>query len=335
MEKLQLPNYPPIHGIRVPAEDMGRLVTDLFVRAGMAQQDAQFTASLLVECDLRCVFSHGTKHAPEYVRKMLDGKVNPRPQIRVVEESETTAVLDGDGGLGYCPSFRGAEMAIARAQEHGMSAATTRNHFHFGAAGLYSRLGLDSGLIGLAVSSVRYVFDPVNSVLRAAGASPLSVAVPTGSEPPLVLDMAANMLPHEPELMEQFPKVFFKSLGLGAVLYALGGLLAGIRRPECLPPMTEWESNQGSFIAFFSVSRFMPLEEFTEAMDDYVAQAQRMQPFPGTDRAALPGGMEWHWERDNERLGIPVSAEHRAELESMAAELGVDTPFAGCEDSRF
>lgn len=331
MEKLQLPNYPPIHGIRVPAEDMGRLVTDLFVRAGMAQQDAQFTASLLVECDLRCVFSHGTKHAPEYVRKMLTGKVNPRPAVRVVEEAETTAVLDGDGGLGFIPSHRGAEMAIAKAQEYGVGAATSRNHFHFGAAGLYSRLGLAHGCVGLASSSVRYTFSSENSVLRAAGASPLSVAVPTGSEPPLVLDMGAHMLPHEPELMERFPRVFFKSLGLGAVLYALGGLLAGIRRPECLSPQTQWEANQGSFMAYFSVSRFMAEEEFREEMDKYVAQARGMQPFPGTDRSELPGGMEWHWEQENTRLGIPVSPEHQRELESMAAELAVDTPFSGCD----
>jgi len=335
MAKLQLPNYPPSHGIRVPADDMSRLVADLFAHVGMPQLEAQFTASLLVQCDLRCVFSHGTKHAPEYVRKMLEGKVNPRPEIRVVEEAETTAVLDGDGGLGFIPSHRGAEMAITKAGEYGVAAVTTRNHFHFGAAGLYSRMGLDQGCIGMAFSSVRYAFSPESSVLRAAGASPISVAVPAGVEPPLVLDMGAHLLPHEPELMAQFPKVFFKSLGLGAVLYALGGLLAGIRRPECLPPETQWEANQGSFIAFFSVSRFMPVEEFRREMDKYVAQARDMQPFPGMDRAELPGGMEWHWERENSRLGIPVSSEHRAELESIAAELQVDTPFAGCEGSSF
>ena len=67
-------------------------------------------------------------------------------------------------------------------------------------------------------------------MLRAAGASPTSISVPAGDEPPLLLDMAANMLPHEPELMERFPKVFFKSLGIGAVRHVLGGVLAGIWR---------------------------------------------------------------------------------------------------------
>ena len=335
MAKLQLPNYPPDHGLRVPAAAMSELVTNMFVKVGMSQEDAAFTASLLVQCDLRCVFSHGTRHAPDYLRKIRQGKVNARPKMRVVEEAETTAVVDGDGGLGYIPSYRAAELAIAKAVDLGMGAATTRNHYHFGSAGIYSRMGLEHDCIGMAFSSVRYPFNPEDSVLHAAGASPISVAVPAGEEPPLVLDMAANMLPHEPELMQQFPKVFFKSLGIGAVLQVLGGVLAGIWRPELQSPPSPWEANQGAFVAFFSVSRFMPVDEFKREMDNYAGKASRMQPFPGTDRAVLPGGMEWHWEQENRRDGIPVSFAHRDTLESMAAELEVETPFTGCEASRF
>ena len=335
MAKLQLPNYPPQHGLRVPAAAMSELVRGMFVKVGMPHEDARFTASLLVQCDLRCTFSHGTRHAPEYLRKILEGKVNPAPEVRVEEESEGTAVIDGDGGLGFLPTHRAAELAIAKAAQVGVGAATTRNHFHFGAAGIYSRLGLEHDCIGMAFSSVRYPFRAEDSILRAAGASPISVAVPAGEEPPLVLDMAANMLPHEPELMERFPKVFFKSLGIGAVLHALGGVLAGIWRPEMQPPQSRWESNQGGFVAFFSVSRFMAVDEFKREMDAYAGKAQRMQPYPGTDRAVLPGGMEWHWERENRRQGIPMSADHQEALEAMAAELQVVTPFANFESSRF
>ena len=76
--KLRLPNYPSPHGIRVPAADMKRLVADLLTGADMGQEDAGFLAGLLVECDLRCVFSHGTKHVAEYVRLMRAGRTNWR-----------------------------------------------------------------------------------------------------------------------------------------------------------------------------------------------------------------------------------------------------------------
>ena len=53
------------------------------------------------------------------------------------------------------------------------------------------------------------------------------------------------------------------------------------------------------------------------------------------DRAELPGGLEWRWERDNARDGIPLGREHREELEGIADEVGVDTPFSRYESTRF
>ena len=333
--KLQMHNYPPPQGIRVPEEEMRRLVTELFEKAGMSRPDAGFMAELLVQTDLRCVFSHGTKQVPEYIRMIREGRVNPRPEIKVVDESTITAVLDGDGGMGHFPCYRGTRMAIDRAREHGVGVVTTRNHFHFGAAGKYSRLALEHDCIGMAVSSVRYHLDPENLVLGAAGASPLSMAFPAGEQPPLVLDMGAHLLPREPELFAQFPAVFFKSLGLGSALQVLGGVLAGIYKPEFKAPESRWESNQGAFIAIFEVKRFMPIDEFKKEMDRYIGQARRMQPFPGVDRAELAGGLEWEWERENIRKGIPLGPEHQEALEKIADEMGVEVPFAQYENTRF
>ncbi len=79
-------------------------------------------------CSAICArtFSHGTKYAPEYMRKILEGKVSPRPEVRVV---------DGDGGREFIPTHSAAELAIAKAAEVGVGAATPRNHFHFGTGG--------------------------------------------------------------------------------------------------------------------------------------------------------------------------------------------------------
>ena len=60
-----------------------------------------------------------------------------------------------------------------------------------------------------------------------------------------------------------------------------------------------------------------------------------MKPLPGLDRAELAGGFEWAWARENEIAGIPVGAKHESELAKIAAEVGVETPFARHEDTRF
>ena len=138
-----------------------------------------------------------------------------------------------------------------------------------------------------------------------------------------------------PDLFEEFPALVFKGMGLGAVFQALGGILAGIYKPEFQEPQSRWESNQGSFIAIFAPSRFMPVDAFKKEMDRYIGQARSMQPLPGMDRAELAGGMEWYWEREFARDGIPVGSGHREALEGIAAELGVETPFGQCEHTQF
>lgn len=332
---LPMRNTPPDHGIRTPYKALRDFVEALFVKAGMDQTHAALLAAILAQTDRRCVYSHGTRQAPGYIQKIRDGGVNPRPSVTVVQDTPTTAVLDGDGGMGYFPAYRGTEMAIAKAKEHGVGVVTTRNHFHFGAAGTYSRMALPHDCIGLTISSHRYPLKPEDTVLNASGGSPMSIAVPANRQPPLVLDMSARMLPRDMALFGPYHYVFMKSLGLGVVLQALGGILAGIHKPEFQPPQSRWISNQGAFIAVFAVERFMPVDAFKQEMDRFIGEARRMKPVPGMDRAELAGGMEWGWEQENTRLGIPISDEHRTALEDCAHELGVEPPFAAYEATRF
>jgi LDH2 family malate/lactate/ureidoglycolate dehydrogenase len=292
-------------------------------------------AHLLVLTDLRGVHSHGTRAAPGYVRLMLDGRVNPRPNITVASETTTTRVYDGDGGMGHLPCYQGTVWAIEAAKQYGTAAVTTRNHFHFGGAGKYTRLAVEQDCIGLAISSHRYPLPPESLVKRVNATSPISIALPAGEQPPLVLDMGAAMLPWDEELFKRMPFAFFKELGIGAVNRALGGVLAGIYLPQFIPPASRWESNQGAFIAVFDVKCFMPVEEFKAEMDRFVSQARQMRPFPGFERAELPGGLEWQRQRDYARLGVPLSHDHWQDLENIARELGVETPFARCEHTRF
>ena len=327
-------NAPPESGIRIPSDEMDRLVARLFEKAGTSRQDAELMARLLVQTDLRGVFSHGTRMTAGYAQMMLNGEVNPRPNISVVRETATTRVLDGDGGMGHIPCFQGAEWAVATAKEYGTAAVTTRNHFHFGAAGKYARLALERDCIGLAISSHRHPTSPDDLINQVNGHSPISIAIPAGDQPPLVLDMGALMLPWDEELFARMPFAFFKELGIGAITRTLGGVLAGIYMAPFQPPQSPWESNQGGFIAVFDVECFMSIDEFKREMDRFVGDARNMRPFPGYERAELPGGLEWQRERDYALRGIPVEPDHRRSLEEIAGELGVETPFARYEQIR-
>ena len=77
------------------------------------------------------------------------------------------------------------------------------------------------------------------------------------------------------------------------------------------------------FATAIDIARFVPIDEFKRQMDAYVAAAQKMKPFPGYERAELPGGPESRREREYAAAGIPIGPAHLASLDAVAQELGI------------
>jgi L-2-hydroxycarboxylate dehydrogenase (NAD+) len=329
-------NVVPEDAIWMDVAKMEAFVTQTGLKLGMPQQDATLFAHLLTLNDLRGVFSHGSKMLPNYVHRYRRETLNPQPNVAIVAETETTLIVDGDGGLGFFPAHRAAQALIEKCLAHGVAAALTRNHGHIGAAGLYARLPVEHDLVCFGTSGHRLNLAPAGSVLLSGGASPITFAVPAGDEPPLVLDFGAtNDLDRSSEafsrIFELAPGMVFRALGLGAICQALGGVLAGqatcenFDRHSSVAPSngTYPAANQGALFVAFDVSRFVPIDQFKRDMDDYIRRARAMQPLPGQSWAGLAGGLEWQRQRDWSRSGIPVGKEHRKVLEWVARELDI------------
>ena len=326
-------NKPPDEFIRVAPDKLRDFVQALFRAGGLDEDDAALISELLVTNDLRGIFSHGTRQTVAYVGHFREGRLNPRPDVQQVDDTGSTLVFDGDGGLGYFPSHRLAHALAERAREHGIVAGTTRNHGHFGAAGIYSRIIAQHHLVAWVTSGHQLNLTPEHSVRNAAGGSPMSFAIPAGEEPPMVVDFGAmhdlyDGSPHLDELIRLAPGTVFRSIGLGAVCQSMGGFLAGVPvDPERAE--RQWSgANQGSFMVATDVERFMPVEQFQRETAEYSRQVRTLKPLPGHGPAVLPGGMEWSRERQWAEEGIPVSAAHQQALEGLAADLDVASPFA-------
>jgi LDH2 family malate/lactate/ureidoglycolate dehydrogenase len=326
-------NRPPLEAVRVAPEPLRAFVAAVFVNVGLSEEDAGLLARLLVLNDLRGVFSHGTRQVPAYVDHFRQGRLNPRPQVRVLSDDGTTVVVDGDGGLGYFPAWRAAHLVAEKCREHGIAAAVTRQHGHIGAAGLYSRVPMTQNQIGYCTSGHQLDLREEQSVLAAAGGSPMSFAIPAGEEPPLVLDFGAMHdlypgSPHVPDLIRLAPSTVFRSMGLGTVCQAIGGFLAGVTLGgDAAEASRRWSgANQGAFLVAVEIGRFLPLETFTAQMESYARQVRRMQPVPGCEPATLAGGLEWEREREWAQSGIPVGERHRTALAKVGELLGVSPP---------
>ena len=318
--------------INVKADVLKNFVATIAREAGMPRGKADFLADLLVKNDLRGVFSHGTRQIAAYAVLMRDRLINPDPLVRLVNESAATVLIDGDGGLGYFAAYRGAEAIIEKCRSQGIAAAVTRNHGHIGAAGIYSRLLAESDLIGYVTSGHQLYLSPEQSIMQAAGGSPMSFAVPSGQACPMVLDFGTMHdlyaeSPHVPELFRVAPGLVFRSMGLGFMCQALGGFLAGVPLDENEVTRLYKGAGQGSLIIALDVNRFMPLADFKLQMDAYMSITSQMKPMPGYDRATLPGVLEAEREHDWLESGVPVTESHRAELTKAAAAFALSAPF--------
>jgi len=324
-------NVPPDEFISVSVEDLTALTTTLFQRAGVPSDDADLIAKLLIDTDLRGVFSHGTRTVNGYIRQFLEGRLNPKPQIRVLSDELTTAVVDGDGGLGHPAAYQATLLAVAKAKATGVGVATSRNHGHFGSAGKYARMALKQDCVGFCVSGHVVGSSPDHSVWNSMGNPPMCFAIPGGSGAPLILDMGTIFFDgaeHFPALFEQAPAAFFKSIGLAAVSNLLSGVLGGTMLEGYNASDRSYPSaGYGAFICAIDIARFVPIDAFKAEVDRILAGIRQMQPFPGYDRADLPGGLEWERERLWTTEGIPLGKDQQQALEQIAAELSVPVPW--------
>jgi L-2-hydroxycarboxylate dehydrogenase (NAD+) len=305
-------------------------VTNASTVVGLPHERAVLLAELLVDNDLRGVFSHGTTQIATYARLMRDGRLNPRPNVEVVNETPVSVVFDGDGGLGYFACHAGTARAIEKAKTSGVAIMLTRNHGHFGAAGIYARMTLGHGLLCYVTSGHQLLLEPGQPLYDAAGGSPMAFTAPTEQEDPVVLDFGAMhdlYGPPRDELAALAPGLVLRSIGLGEICQAWGGLLAGLRiDPE--PPRWTWPgANQGSLVIAFRIDLFTEPRAFRQEMDAYVRTVRDLQPIPGFDRSLMPGGVESRREREYRADGVPIGPEHRQRLEGLASELGLQVPW--------
>jgi LDH2 family malate/lactate/ureidoglycolate dehydrogenase len=177
----------------VPASLLGQQVGAILDAWGMTAEHRAVVVERMLYADLHGIDSHGCCMLPFYQRLRSEGRLNAAARIEVVHESETTALVDGGGGLGHVPATIAMERAIAKCRVTGVGAVAVRNSGHFGAAGAYARMAVEQGFVGLATTST-----PTPSVVptfgrdAVLGTNPIAFAAPAARNSPFLLDMATS-----------------------------------------------------------------------------------------------------------------------------------------------
>ena len=170
-------------------EDFTRKV---FEKMGCSPEDAKKATDVFIAAELRGYSSHGMIRIKDYFQLWQAKRINVKPNVRIVHESPSTAVVDGDGAIGMIAASRSMEIAIEKAKVAGTGWVSTRGSNHFGIAGYYSMMALEHDMIGICMTIANPLVAPTNSVSRMLGTNPLAFAVPAGINPPFVADFATT-----------------------------------------------------------------------------------------------------------------------------------------------
>jgi LDH2 family malate/lactate/ureidoglycolate dehydrogenase len=169
-----------------------QFVISVFTSIGCSDADAELAADVLVSADARGIDSHGVARLAGYVRLFDHGRLNTKPNIKILHESPSTALLDGDRGLGLVVAPKAMEIACEKAAIAGTGWVAVQNSNHFGIAGYHAMKAVPQKMIGWAMTHAAPLVTPTFSKEKLLGTNPIAVAIPAKEEPAFLADFAST-----------------------------------------------------------------------------------------------------------------------------------------------
>lgn len=338
----------------IPHEALTDFCRRILVSAGVREDHAQLTATMLVAGNLRGIDSHGVQLLGFYVDQILGGDMAPRAEGVVATESAATMTYDCQGGLGQVTSQHAANHAVRLARQYGLGAVTTREGNHFGAAFWWARQMAREGMVGMVMCNASSLVPPWQGREPRFGTNPICMALP--GDDSWLLDMAtttvaagklfkANIngqttIPAGWAMDRQgvpttdtqtaldgllMPLGGYKGFGLAMMVELLTGVLSGGAfstqvgsvRFRGRPPRLS------HFFLAIDIGRFMPVEQFNARAAELMTLMKNTPPAQGYDEVLIAGEPERRIEAERRAAGIPIPDGNWKTLCQAAERVGV------------
>lgn len=173
-------------------EYLKQFVKEFFLKLGCEVEHAEIISDVFIAAELRDIPSHGLIRLIDYYNLWKSKRINVKPNIKIIHETPSTAVVDGDNAIGMIAAYKSMELAIEKAKVVGTGWVATMGSNHFGIAGYYAMMALKHDMIGITLTNANPLVAPTFSISRLLGTNPIAVAIPAGNYPPFVADFATT-----------------------------------------------------------------------------------------------------------------------------------------------
>ncbi|MBB3950737.1 Ldh family oxidoreductase [Aureimonas jatrophae] len=337
--------------IVIAADRLRQGLEEALGRTGASAESVAAARRAMMHASLLGVDSHGARLVAHYCQVLASGRVNPTPTLSVRRTGPSTAMVDGDNGLGHLVAYRAVEVAVDLARESGIGAVGATRSSHFGAAGAYARVIAEAGLVGFATTNSDSVVALFGGATPFHGTNPLAFAAPVGAGRPWLLDMATSSIPLNRVLLYRSlgsdlpegvaadaagqptreaeaatmllplggPGFGFKGAALAGVATLFAALLTGSTLdPDFIPMVGTADMStprgMGHFVLALDPDRFGGRDAFAAGIGAYLAMLRASPAADGSAPVLAPGDREWAVEAERLANGIPLDPDTAAFL---------------------
>ncbi|KPV45158.1 hypothetical protein AN477_03575 [Alicyclobacillus ferrooxydans] len=340
-------------------DDLLQLATACFQAAGVPDEDARWTAQVLVRADLQGTATHGLSRLSAYVSGICNGKIKPRTEMKIDETGPVTAVIDADQGLGPVVAKAAMETALDKAKVAGVGITAVRNGNHAGAMSTYTELAASRGCIGFAMTNAQPAIPPWGGRKAYFGTNPIALAAPQKDGQPVSIDLATSVAARGNIIMaakknEPIPEGWAidangapttdpsaalkgavlpmagpKGYSLALMVEILSGLLSGgnfgynvgsIYDEGTAPPGT------AMFFMALNPEFFIGQGTFETRVSQLVAEVTSVPLASGYERIRIPGERRQELENERRLHGVPITSETEEELRQICKKYAIAMP---------
>lgn len=346
--------------INIKFDLLKKLIYSIFINLNIPPSDAEIIANILAQADLRGIHTHGVAKISIYKKRIELGLIKTNPQLKVLKNSISTALLNGDFGLGQVTGYKAMSLAIQKAEKNGVGIVGVRNGQHIGVLAYYAMMASSKNMIGMATTNTPPSMAAPGGTKKIVGVNPFAIAVPSGIKYkfPIVLDIACSQVAKSKIIMsirkgeKNIPENWaldsqgrptknakealnglllpiggHKGYGLAVIIDIIAGIITGAAFG------TEVSSNYGDlknrqknglFFTAIKINNFIQSEVYKKRIDQLINEIKSSSLSPGNEEVFLPGEKEYLIAEKRYIKGIPLSNYLYKELSLISSDLGIE-----------
>jgi LDH2 family malate/lactate/ureidoglycolate dehydrogenase len=336
-------------------EELHRFAREVFIHLGMRREDAAAAADSLVRADFEGNESHGISRLAIYAKRIREGRISAKPDIRT-EVTGSIVKVDGGNGLGQVVSVRALEAAVPVARQNGMAGVFVRNSNHFGTAAYYCQKACEHNMALIAMTNSPPGIPPWGGRKAFFGTNPIAFGFPARNRTPVIVDMSSSVvargkiilagktgesIPHGWAIDENGADTTDPAAALKGAVLPVGGakgyalalaieVMTGILTQAAFGPHVnnlykdrDPPANVGHCFILLDIGTWLPMDEYFAQVERFLQEVKEVPLAQGSTEILYPGERRNRTFLKRIRQGITLPAEVHEELLRIGGEFGL------------